>query len=65
MYAKIADALPSYMCRSEWTYSNSPSQSAFQLAYNTDLPMFEWLKRHPDELRDFALSVVVCITVFI
>ncbi|KAH7922203.1 S-adenosyl-L-methionine-dependent methyltransferase [Leucogyrophana mollusca] len=54
---KIADAFPAWIQHPEWKYSQSPAHTAFQLANNTELPLFLWIKQHPDAIKPFAHCV--------
>ncbi|OCH89300.1 S-adenosyl-L-methionine-dependent methyltransferase [Obba rivulosa] len=40
-----------------WRYSRQADQTAYQIAFNTDMTLFAWLKQRPDELRQWASSV--------
>ncbi|KIJ40882.1 hypothetical protein M422DRAFT_75679 [Sphaerobolus stellatus SS14] len=40
-----------------WRYSRQPNQAAYQLAFNTDQTVFEYLKHHPKERHLWAMSI--------
>lgn len=56
---KVAAALVDFMTHPEWKYSTSSTQTAFQLAYNTDDSVFAYLKQRPSEHAQWAASVRV------
>jgi 2-polyprenyl-3-methyl-5-hydroxy-6-metoxy-1,4-benzoquinol methylase len=56
---KIMEAVPRWLTHPEYKFSQSPSHTAFQLAYNTTKPFFEWLKDNKDALGPFVASVEV------
>lgn len=47
------------MTHSEWKYSTSPLQTAFQLSHCTDLSLFAYLKQRPADLKQWSSSVQV------
>lgn len=56
---EIADAVPRWLTHPEYKFSQSPEQTAFQLAHNTTKPFFEWVKADKNYLGTFAASVEV------
>jgi hypothetical protein len=56
---EIAGALSRWLTHPEYRFSQSPTHTAFQLAYNTTKPFFEWLKDNKDALGPFVTNVEV------
>ncbi|KAI0067078.1 S-adenosyl-L-methionine-dependent methyltransferase [Artomyces pyxidatus] len=54
---KVAQSLLTQITHPEWKYSRQPDQTAFQLANDTPLTLFAWMKQRPDELTQWASSV--------
>ncbi|THU98240.1 S-adenosyl-L-methionine-dependent methyltransferase, partial [Dendrothele bispora CBS 962.96] len=53
---KIADCLLGMLAHPQWKFSESANQTAYQLAFNTDLTMFEHLYQYGDEVTKAAFA---------
>ncbi|KAJ7719958.1 S-adenosyl-L-methionine-dependent methyltransferase [Mycena metata] len=54
---KVAGSLFAMVTHSEWKMSSSPLHTAFQLAFETDLPVFEYLQQYPLDMEQWSGSV--------
>ena len=50
----MIETIPHWVAESDWKFSRSPAQAAFQIAFNTPLLSFDWLMEHPDILIPIA-----------
>ncbi|KAL4898947.1 hypothetical protein BDW74DRAFT_120606 [Aspergillus multicolor] len=54
----IMQAVPSFLCehrpQAQATVSSMGTDTAFQRAFNTDLPAAEWMAQHPDRLQSLS-----------
>lgn len=57
---KVASCLLDMLTRPESKMSSSPLNTAFQLAFETSLPVFEYLQQHPLDMEQWSGSVRVC-----
>ncbi|KAK1220492.1 hypothetical protein PQX77_016742 [Marasmius sp. AFHP31] len=62
LFHRLSVTLPEMLAHPdpEWRNSDSPTKTAFQLYYKTDLPFLgevSWLTRHPEEATGFALAM--------
>ncbi|KAK1220490.1 hypothetical protein PQX77_016740 [Marasmius sp. AFHP31] len=62
LFHKTSFTLPAMLTHPdpEWRNGESPTKTAFQLYYKTDLPFIgevSWLTRHPEEATGFALAM--------
>jgi hypothetical protein len=55
--------MPRWVTESDWKFSRSPAQTAFQIAFNTPLPLFSWLEQNPQVLIPRADNIQVSISV--
>ncbi|KAG1771420.1 O-methyltransferase-domain-containing protein [Suillus occidentalis] len=53
-FLSIVGAMPRWVTESDWKLSRSPAQTAFQIAFNTPLPLFSWLEQNPQLLIPLA-----------
>lgn len=53
-FLSIVGAMPRWATESDWKLSRSPAQTAFQIAFNTPLPLFSWLEQNPQALIPLA-----------
>ncbi|KAJ7903795.1 S-adenosyl-L-methionine-dependent methyltransferase [Mycena olivaceomarginata] len=54
---KVASCLLDMLTRPESKMSSSPLNTAFQLAFETPLPVFEYLQQHPLDMEQWSGSV--------
>lgn len=57
---RVAASLIDMITHPKWKYSKSPKETAYQLAYETDLLMFDHVYRQPEVAKAFANSIRVC-----
>ncbi|CAL1708743.1 unnamed protein product [Somion occarium] len=53
----VAQSLLAQITHPEWKHSQRPDQCAFQLAHNTSLTTFAWMKQHPEKLGPWAKAI--------
>jgi hypothetical protein len=50
--------------RPEWKMSSSSLHTAFQVAFATPLPVFDYLQQNPLEMEIFSGSIRVCMFLY-
>ncbi|KII92454.1 hypothetical protein PLICRDRAFT_172543 [Plicaturopsis crispa FD-325 SS-3] len=56
--AYLADAF----CHPDYALSHAPNRTAFNLAYKTDLPFFEWIEQPGNEDRRLRMGIMMAST---
>lgn len=56
----VGTKLTEWLQHPEWKYSDSVAHTPVQMVYNTELPLFQWLKTQPDQLERMAEGIRVC-----
>ncbi|KAG1747832.1 O-methyltransferase-domain-containing protein [Suillus paluster] len=46
----MIEGIPYWVAESDWKFSHSPEQTAFQIGFKTSLGAFSWILEHPDVL---------------
>ncbi|OBZ66960.1 hypothetical protein A0H81_13342 [Grifola frondosa] len=55
--AQVSAVLQDWITHKDWRHSQSASETAFQLANDTRLSMFQWLEPHSTARKQFAVAV--------
>ncbi|KAF2111730.1 methyltransferase B [Lophiotrema nucula] len=59
VHASVALALPSYFKERKYQDVTSNLDLAFHKALNTDLPPFEWMKQHPEQMKSLGHAMAM------
>ncbi|KAG1747840.1 O-methyltransferase-domain-containing protein [Suillus paluster] len=53
-FMSMIETIPHWVAESDWKFSHSPEQTAFQIAFKTPLMAFSWIVKNPEVLIPIA-----------
>ena len=59
----FACKLVEWLQHPQWKYSSAVNETPVQMAYNTDMPLFQWLEAHPEAFVRMTKGIKVWFSI--